>query len=264
MNNNIVKVVYFDENSAMDYINILDGGQVESESVVSSEAQTNGKLSIGAKIMSKLSFLNSFSAEASVNSGIELINQSKDIVKSTITNTILTDFISKVESSDSMVSNFKNINIQALKNSFTYLKLYTPYTNIISENSDVNKDVSVNKLDEFMEKIKGYYEVLGKKTLESGEEKQYILRFNISCFRNNYKLTDLFKMNLTYYGIKVGNTSLENLDINKEMNFGESNSEITAEKIVNELMNKGDVVGDTDEIEIYDIVLAGVSYNGNV
>lgn len=256
MKDKIIKVVYFDESSAVDYINIIDGGKLENQVSSTNENGMNGKLSIGAKIASNLKFLNFLNAETNVETKAELVSQSKDIVKSTITNTILTDFITKVSEEETMIKMFDHVEVTILKDSFTYMKLYTPYTYIISDKSEINKDIAVNKLDDIMEKIKGYYEILAK-----DEKKEYVLRFNINCFRNNYKLTDLLKMNLTYYGIKVGKTTKNKLAAVNELNMDNSLKEINAEEIVGKALNKDLQRQDIDTIDIYDIILAGVKNN---
>lgn len=49
-----------------------------------------------------------------------------------------------------------------------------------------------------------------------------ILRFNINSFRNSYTLSDLLKMNLSIYAIKVGRTTLDMLNVNKELGMNVS------------------------------------------
>ena len=119
MENKIIKVIYFDESSAMDYICIVDGGSVATQTSTSNESEVKGKLSIGAKIAASLNFLNLFNAESNVETSAELVNQSKDVVKSTITNTILTDFINKANQDKSMIVKFPNPKITILKETFT-------------------------------------------------------------------------------------------------------------------------------------------------
>ena len=50
MKDKIIKVIYFDENSAIDYINIVDGGKLENQITTANENKTQGELSIGSKI----------------------------------------------------------------------------------------------------------------------------------------------------------------------------------------------------------------------
>lgn len=59
--------------------------------------------------------------------------------------------------------------------------------------------------------MQAYDEIL----LKTEKDKKNILRFNLKAFKNNYNLVDLSKMKLTYYGIKVGTCSEDNLSIDK-------------------------------------------------
>lgn len=188
MKEKLIKIVYFDEDSAMDYINIVDGGKLESEQETSNSDKTESKLSIGAKIASNLKFLHFFEAGANIESNAELVSQSKDIVKATITNTILTDFIKKVNLRDSMVESFNNASLRILKDSFTHMKIFTPYTFILSEGSEINRDTAVSKLDSTMEKIKGYYEFL----VDNNDKKCVFLHF-INYLMKEYSLIKIIK-----------------------------------------------------------------------
>ena len=84
-----------------------------------------------------------------------------------------------------------------------------------------------------------------------------ILRFNINSFRNNYTISDLLKMDLSIYAIKVGRTSLENLNVNKELGMNismipkdnpsyESNAET------------GEATISSPVLDVFDVLLAGV------
>lgn len=249
----MIKIAYFDEDSAMDYINIIDGGSAETISGQEEETDTKAKLSIGAKIATSLKFLNFFQAGANVESNAELVNQSKNVVKSTITNTILTDFIKKTEEQDNMIKKFSNVKLVVVEGSFTHLKIYTPYTYIVSDESKMNKDIAINKLDSTMEKIKGYYEFL-----VIDNDNSNIFRFNINCLRNNYKLTDLLKMDLCYYAVKVGTMNEEDLIANKEINI--DTQELTAEELVCEINGEDYSEKKVRNKDVYDVILAGVEY----
>lgn len=48
-----------------------------------------------------------------------------------------------------------------------------------------------------------------------------IFRFNIKSFKNNYKATDLQKMDISIYAIKVGKSSIEKLNIDNEFEIEE-------------------------------------------
>ena len=59
-----------------------------------------------------------------------------------------------------------------------------------------------------------------------------VLRFNINAFKNSYTLADLSKMNLTYYGIKVGTCTLNQLSMENEFKFEKKKNEIDVTEIV--------------------------------
>ena len=72
--------------------------------------------------------MNIFNAGTGIESSAELVSQSKDIVKSTITNTILTDFISKVSNDETMIKKFENAKITIFERLIYLFKIiYTIY-----------------------------------------------------------------------------------------------------------------------------------------
>lgn len=84
-----------------------------------------------------------------------------------------------------------------------------------------------------------------------------ILRFNINSFRNNYTISDLLKMDLSIYAIKVGRTSLENLNVNKEL--GMNVSVIPKDNPSYEPNTDTEVTTTSSPIlDVFDVLLAGV------
>lgn len=49
MNDTIVKLVYFDEGSATDYIQIIEGGALATVETLMNEGTESGKATVGAK-----------------------------------------------------------------------------------------------------------------------------------------------------------------------------------------------------------------------
>lgn len=94
---------------------------------------------------------------------------------------------------------------------------------------------------------KGYYEMIAEY-----DENKVVLRFNIASFRNKYTLVDLTKMDLTYYGILVGETEEYLLDISNELTPYEDIA-----NNIKELENKHD---DNTKLKVYDVILAGVQH----
>ena len=60
-------------------------------------------------------------------------------------------------------------------------------------------------------------------------------------------------MELVYYGIKVGSCKTTELTIDKEFDFQKKNEEVTAESILD-----GAEQVQSEDLNVYDIVLAGV------
>ncbi|PAL04097.1 DUF6414 family protein [Peribacillus simplex] len=249
------KVIYFDEGSATDFLQIYYGGNIE---VVDEEngkfayklsGSANGKVGVGNSFLSLVKA--SFSLAGNAN-----IEKSKDsLLKSTITNTLLSDFVqfANSEENNNQIDIFKGFKVDSINNSFAFIKMYSPYIKLLKEDTKYTEeltDFNYMEIDEILKGAKGYYELLAVK----GEEKS-ILRFNINSFRNSYTLTDLTKMDLIYYGIKVGECTLEDLLVENEFPKEAEIQKLTAKEIFNE-----QTVDDTsDSLKIYDVLLAGVA-----
>lgn len=109
--------------------------------------------------------------------------------------------------------------------------------------------IDMEKLNDALLGERGYYGML----LKTEDTPSSVLRFNINAFKNNYNLADLSKMELVYYGIKVGACKETELTIDKEFDFQKKKTEVTAESILD-----GDAQSHNEELYVYDIVLAGV------
>ena len=244
MANSISKVIYFDESSALDFLDLLNEGHVkttlEEISNIEDTAETSMKseLSIGAKI------LNFFKANTSVNAGLGTKTLSNTILNSTISNTILTDFLKQKTSKP--ILEFKDICVYPYENSISYLKCFTPYLMVLK--NDIINGLNINSFNSVLEDAKGYYELLFDK-----EDTTSILRFNIKSFRNNYCLSDLMKMKLTYYAIEVGECDLSKLEINNELSFNTTKKTISS----TEILEQKEV--SEQKVKIYDVILAGVN-----
>lgn len=237
----IVKLVYFDEEAAVDYINIIDGGQKNEKEISGKDTSDLSTARIKTGLMAKVGTLLPFmetKVEASATSDIEITNNAKKIIESTITNTVLTDYLDKI-SRDEKVSKFENFKLRAVKDSLANFKMYTPYIETL--NGDKMQEIDLTKLDYVLENAKGYYEFIG-----INGNKKHIFRINIKALRNNYKLADLIKMNLTYYGVKVGKWKESDLNVYNELDF----------QHINEISSESET-----ELDVYDIILSGVECN---
>ncbi len=250
-NNNILKVTYFDEISAIDYLDIYNGGlKTESKNSKkikkgSSEGQVNAAISSGILFKVLEPFIRTeVAAKGSV--GFERIGE--NVIKSTISNTVLSDFIITANKDDK-IEILTDYSVSAYQNSISFLKMYTPLFKIIRFENQV---IDFSSIDETMEMIKGYFELIAENL--SGDKK--ILRFNINAFRNNYKLIDLTKMKLTFFCVKVGEMNISQLDSNNEFDLEKKEPLISAENIIHNTTPSDDSLS-----PLYDVILAGIVPN---
>lgn len=270
MENTICKVVYFDEDSVTDYVQIIAGGELEKttqllkESEKSGEADTSasGKAGISGVFKALLGLEAQASAEATMGITLNTNKMAKNIVK----NTILTDFLGIIDGKSTdkggklkqgSIKKFQGYTISVEKDSLSYIVMVSPYLSMFKGDLDIPTgefDIAVEKLDNALRSAKGYYEFIGTK----GKSK-VVLRFNINSLKNNYKINDLLKMNLSIYAIKVGTTTLEQLNVNKELDIDfyntvkdNPNYHSDEQKPQNQENSK------SKSLDVYDVLLAGV------
>lgn len=242
----MLKIVYFDEGSAIDYLDIANGGKVSSTKEKKKKKSTSGKAEIEANIKQGVIFkaLAPFvKSEISINAGGGINALSESLVKTTISNSVLSEYLKEADEDDS-VKKINNCSLEAYNNSISYIKMYTPYTKMLKMDND---DIDITMMDDVLLNSKGYYELL----LKSDEGK--VVRFNIEAFRNNYNLMDLTKMHLKLYLIKVGEIDLSSLDLEKELSFDVNKQTLSGEDIL-----KGTNDSTISKAGLFDVVLAGI------
>lgn len=103
--------------------------------------------------------------------------------------------------------------------------MYSSYLTVVPKDQ---MPIDMEKLNDALLGERGYYGML----LKTEDTPSSVLRFNINAFKNNYNLADLSKMELVYYGIKVGACKETELTIDKEFDFQKKKTEVTAESIL--------------------------------
>ena len=226
-----LKIVYFDEAAAQDYVDVTNGGRLDW-----STQENKEKI---AKIVAEI--------EAQAKSDASASAELTTAFDQTIKNTLLTDYI-QAASKDEQVKKFENSGVYAPENSVTLYKMLSSYLTIVPKEE---MPIDMEKLNEAILGERGYYDML----LKTEKERKSVLRFNLQAFKNNYNLVDLSKMKLTYFGIKVGTCGENHLSIDKEFDFQPAEDKTTAEEIV-----EGEKAASEEEkeLDVYDIVLAGV------
>lgn len=254
-NNKMLKIVYFDELSATDYLIIKKEGITKKieEQLYSRDKEKNLKAGgdIGAKFPL---WVFGIGGGIKGEGNIKLENTENNILKKTISNSLLSDFIMEIDEDDNII-NFEEYAVKPYPNSMTFIKMFTPYLKMITNDIETDGGIlNFSNMDAAFEDGKGYYEMVATK-----ENEKCVFRFNIDSFRNNYTLSDLTKMNLCYYGFKVGETEEENLDILNELNMNENSYNVQLEDIEKSASKEKS----SHILEIYDIILAGVGTNGD-
>ena len=274
MDNKFLKIIYFDEAFVADFMQIIAGGELKKTTEFISEVNTDlganlgmdGSIGTEKNSLSKIfSFLSgaSINAEAGVNAGLS--RKSNRIAKNILENTLLADFIALLDADKrrpinkrcSGIKVFPKLVVRPETNSFSYIMLIAPFLSIIDgelpikTNDGESMKIDITKVEEAIEKGRGYYEFIA-----TVDGKDIILRFNRSAFRNNYTMSDLPKMQLTYYAIHVGQIEKTDLQVQREFDFGITKNSKRIDYTSSALGNSA-----TTEVNVYDVVLAGIVEN---
>lgn len=270
--NMLCKIVYFDEDSVTDYIQIVAGGRLEKTTELLNETNDKGALGIEGKasvgIGGVLKALLGFEVNAAVDSKFETSFNTNQMVKNIVKNTILTDFIDLINATaldktpdsknSGAIHKFTGYKIYAPKDSMSYVALISPYLSMLKGGTAIPAgefNIAVDKLDNTIKNAKGYYEFVGTK-----DSNKVIFRFNIKSFKNNYKATDLQKMDISIYAIKVGKSSIEKLNFNNEFEIDENYSRKDNPEYEKKEKKEKDETLKMD-LDVYDVLLAGVEAN---
>ncbi len=272
MDNAICKIVYFDDESITDFVQIAAGGELQrtTELLNSREGKEKQSVGVGGKvgIGGVFKALLGWEANASADVSAELGFSSNKMVTNIVKNTILTDFLKLIETDSKSkgssytakgkIKKFAGYTISAEKDSLSYIVMVSPYLSMLRAGSSIPAgefNIAIDKLDSALKKAKGYYEFVGTKN-----KSKIILRFNINSFKNGYTISDLLKMNLCIYAIKVGKTTIEKLKVNKELDM--ENSVFTKD---NPSYREEEPVEKVDTanrlLDVYDVLFAGVESN---
>lgn len=270
MDNKICKIVYFDEDSVTDYVQIVAGGELENTAELLNSREGNEKQDVHATakggIGGVFKALLGWEVGASADMAAGLSFNSSKMMKNIVKNTILTDFLTILEDKGALtksaskmpkgaIKKFKDYTISAEEDSLSYMVMVSPYLSMLKTGSAIPAgefNIAVDKLDNALRHAKGYYEFVGVKG-----RSRVILRFNINSFRNGYTISDLLKMNLSVYAIKVGRTTLDMLNVNKEL--GMNVSTIPKDNpSYEEQSDDTEITSNSQVLDVFDVLLAGV------
>lgn len=238
----MIKTVYFDEQSARDYIDVVNGGRFDWSTAEDKERIAKIIAEIDAEMGSGFNLFSWLKASVSSKISGEYDREAKRAIETKLTNTLLTDYIT-IAYKDKNISHFTDV-VYAPPNSISLYKMYSPYTIIVPKES---MPIDLEKLNDALDGARGYYEML----LCSEKPSKTILRLNAKAFRNNYNLSDLTKMRLSYYAVKVGACDISKLDMSMEFDFAKKAP--SAEEVLG-----AESETSPSTLTVYDVVLAGV------
>lgn len=255
------KIVYFDEGSVTDYVQIVAGGRLEKTTELldldnsggNADLKTNASIGISSIFKSLIGF----GVKAETNANLDISYKSESLVKTILQNTILTDFLDLAKDESLGIKKYDGVEIRVIKDSLSFIIMVAPYLKMFKEgalklDSDLDLSVDMIKIDDSIKLAKGYFEFEGISNKES-----VILRFNIDSFRNNYKVADLLKMRLSIYAVPVGKVERKNLSITAELNM---TGDVDGESKYDNPEYGADVkkVKEENSLIVYDVLLAGV------
>lgn len=260
MNEYLNKIVYFDEGSVTDYVQMVAGGRLEKTTELldldnsggNADLKTNASIGISSIFKSLIGF----GVKAETNANLDISYKSESLVKTILQNTILTDFLDLAKNESLGIKKFDDVEIRVIKDSLSFIIMVAPYLKMFKEgalklDSDLDLSVDMIKIDDSIKLAKGYFEFEGISNKES-----VILRFNIDSFRNNYKVADLLKMRLSIFAVPVGKVERKNLSITAELNMtGDVDGE---SKYDNPVYGDEENTKEEDSLIVYDVLLAGV------
>lgn len=239
-----IKIIYFDQQAAQDYLDITNGGRLDWTKEENRKRAAEILAEIEAQGKSGFNIIEIIKASLSGSVNVKGATEISHIFDSTVKNTLLTDYLEKVNIS-SDVQKFNKCVLYAPEASASMYKMLSSYLTIVPKDQ---MPIDMEKLNSAVLSERGYYSLL-----VSGDDST-VLRFNIKAFSNNYGLADIGKMKLTCYGVLVGECEVEDLSIENEFGPIKKKEEVTAEAVVDGY----DPVQEKHKLQIYDVVLAGV------
>lgn len=267
---NFLKVIYFDEEFVADFLQLIAGGELKKTTEFLSELQgeagveADAEATAGAEkkgLPKLLSVFSGIDMRLRADAGGSISYKRDRIVKNILENTLLSDFVSILKNDEKRseknkrcagIEVFSNTTVRPEKDSFSYAMLIAPYLSMIDGQMPLDGEnpmkIDLAKIEGAINEGRGFYEFVGVVN-----NRKVIFRFNRSSFRNHYTLSDLPKMELTYYGIKVGKISIDELKVSNEFEFG---TEPKQRAIYSEDSDSQNT--DDEKLDVYDIVLAGV------
>lgn len=261
------KIIVFDMDTALDMLDQKNEGRLEYI-----EKTTKGK---AFKLLGDvLGGVGKDQVDVSMKALMKL-EFDKHITKE-LTNTVKTDFISKIESkiNDFNLKYIQDYNLYILEGTSTHLKTLTPVTKVIKDFSKLQngsdfENIEFTKMEELIDEMKSYHEFVAYKA-----NSIKIIRVNPKHLQSDYKLSDLRNMKMNIVGVVIGETTINDImfdammesdDQKIESNLQMNNLENQIDKLnMDKKIEKHEKkislnkVDKNKKIEIIDVIIAGI------
>ncbi|MCT4376918.1 hypothetical protein EFS08_06895 [Leuconostoc suionicum] len=251
--------MYFDEQAAMDSLEIIAGGT--SIATINSTLEKGNMLGVEGGVGKSFMSLFSFGLKGNAH------KEKNTLIQNQITSTLVSKFIDSVVDDNIDLLVIKKPKLKIQSNSNAYYRNLLPITQMIKDFSALELDsqtqMTVNAIDfdkfgAALDSLSAYYEMEGE---YKGEPAIY--RFNIDGLRNNYTLVDLIKVTeIKLFGIIVGDSDTLDLSFDKRIDnlVDEQDNEVVNpdfEELVN-IDNLENKMTEPNSYHIIDVILAGV------
>ncbi|MCI6648182.1 MAG: DUF6414 family protein [Lachnospiraceae bacterium] len=167
----ICKIVYFDEESVTDYVQIIAGGEMETttELLRSKEGEASQKVGASGKggISGIFKALLGWEASAGGEAAAGLSFNSNKMVRNIVKNTILTDFLRIMDEENAKktskklgkgaIKKFDGYTITAEKNSLSYMVMVSPYLSMLRGGSVPAGEfnIAIDRIENTLKNAKG-------------------------------------------------------------------------------------------------------------
>ena len=127
----ILKVVYYDENAAMDYVTIMNDGNLTVEEINKAIDGDEAEIKAEGETSIKVSLIKMLKLATGIKSEISGHESNERIINSTITTNIMTEFM-KLAQNDVNIEKISGIELKINSDTLTYLKSIFPYITSVS------------------------------------------------------------------------------------------------------------------------------------
>lgn len=121
-----LKIVYFDEAAAQDYLDITNGGRLDWSKEENRKRAAQILAEIEAQAKGGFNIISFLKGSISGNIDAKTSGEVSKLLDTTIKNTLLTDYIAKAHT-DEKIKKFGDSGVYAPKNSVTLYKMYSSY-----------------------------------------------------------------------------------------------------------------------------------------